>query len=152
LKKAEKSPEICLVSKARCGCADGFAAAFSLIELLIVIAVISLLLSIGLPAFSRCRSLAEQAVCQSHLRQWGLAFELYANNNNDYYPHIDGSDRLGDETPTTMADKADLFGWVEVLPPMWGDKPWRDYEPWQHPTGDTFFQCPAPELVPDQDL
>jgi prepilin-type N-terminal cleavage/methylation domain-containing protein len=114
--------------------------AFSLIELLIVISIISLLLGILMPALSRARVIARQVVCQSRLRQWGLAFETYAAANDNYYPHIDGLDR--DKGP------ADQFGWVDVLPPAMGEKPWRDHNHWEYPDKGTIFQCPSAKLLP----
>ena len=97
--------------------------AFSLLELLVVISVTSLLLGILIPALNRCRSLAKQTVCQSRLRQWGLAFEAYSSGNNGFYPHIDGRDRT-EENPETEADVADYYyGWIDVLPPLMGERP-----------------------------
>jgi len=123
--------------------------AFSLIELLVVISIISLMLGLLLPALSRTRSIARQTVCQSRLRQWGLAFETYAVENNGFYPHIDGRDRT-ESNPQTDAEWADfLFGWIDVLPPLMGNKSWRDYDYWQKPGKDTIFQCPSAELAPD---
>ena len=58
---------------------SSFYSAFSLIELLAVISVTTLLIGLALPALSRTRAIAKQAVCQSRLRQWGLAFEIYAH-------------------------------------------------------------------------
>jgi len=125
------------------------AGAFSLLELLVVISVTSLLLGILIPALNRCRSLAKQAVCQSRLRQWGLAFEVYAVSNNGFYPHIDGRDRTGklpkNPTPEEVADY--YFGWVDVLPPLMGEKPWRDYELYKRPGIETVFQCPSARLL-----
>jgi len=109
--------------------------AFSLLELLVVISVTSLLLGILIPALNRCRSLAKQTVCQSRLRQWGLTFEMYAVENDGFYPHIDGLDR--------SASRADLFGWVDMLPPLMGEKPWREHKLWHKPGRDTIFQCPS---------
>jgi prepilin-type N-terminal cleavage/methylation domain-containing protein len=111
--------------------------AFSLIELVVVISIISLLLGILMPALSRSRALTKQAVCQSRLRQWGLAFETYAASNSGYYPHIDGLDRAN--------GNADNFGWVDMLPPLMGEKRWCDYPLWQKPTKG-IYQCPAAKL------
>jgi len=116
--------------------------AFSLVELLVVISIIALLTGIILPAFGRARSIARQTVCQSRLRQWGLAFETYAVENDGYYPHIDGRDRTPNN-PQTGAEMADYYsGWIDVLPPLMGEKPWRDYDYWQKPGNNTIFQCP----------
>ena len=59
---------------------------FTLIELLIVVAVIALLMSILLPSLSRARESAMLAVCMSQLKQVGVGFGLYAKNNKGYFP------------------------------------------------------------------
>jgi len=121
---------------------------FSLIELLVVISIIFLLLGILLPTFNKCKAIAGQTVCQSQLRQWGLAFEMYALENNGYYPHTDGRDRTGDEEPISLAGKIDYyFGWVDVLPLLMGEKPWRDHEAWNYPGVGTIFQCPSAKIM-----
>ena len=58
------------------------AAGFTLIELLVVIAVIALLMAILLPALGRVRTQARTLVCQSNLRQWGVVFSMYMNDND----------------------------------------------------------------------
>ncbi len=61
-------------------------AGFTLVEILAAIAIISLLVAIVLPAFSRARLTGQQTRCQANLRQLGLAQETYAGNRDDYYP------------------------------------------------------------------
>ena len=56
---------------------------FTLIELLVVISIIALLMSIMMPALSRAREQGRKIVCQSNLRQQGLASILYSEANND---------------------------------------------------------------------
>ena len=58
----------------------------TLIELLVVIAIIAILAAMLLPALSKAREKARQANCQSNLKQIGLAFALYADSNDDFYP------------------------------------------------------------------
>lgn len=126
--------------------------AFSLVELLAVISIVALVISLVLPALGRARSAAKETACKNRLRQWGLAFQMYATQNDGYYPHIDGRDRCGDQEPITPAGIADYyFGWVDMLPPLMGEKPWRDHDLWQHPGVDTVFQCPLAKLVSDED-
>jgi prepilin-type N-terminal cleavage/methylation domain-containing protein/prepilin-type processing-associated H-X9-DG protein len=59
--------------------------AFTLLELLVVIAVIAILTAIVTPALRAAKDQAHRAVCASNIRQLGLANSCYAGNNNDYY-------------------------------------------------------------------
>ena len=131
------------------GCAPA-RGAFTLLELLIVVAVIALLAGMLLPALGRARDLARRVHCQARLKQWGVAFEMYASENGGLYPHIDGRDRCGDTPGRRPADLADWwFGWVDVLPPLIGQRPWREYAPWEKPGAETFFQCSSAQLAAD---
>ena len=59
--------------------------AFTLIELLIVVAIIGLLMAVLLPSLRAGREQAKAAVCGSNLRQIALANELYANEHHHRY-------------------------------------------------------------------
>lgn len=60
--------------------------AFTLIELLTVIAIIGILAAILIPVVAAVRESARAAVCFSNLRQMGMATLLYADDHNERYP------------------------------------------------------------------
>ena len=79
----------------RCGPDASFLAqcrlrrAFTLVELLVVIAVIAILAGLLLPALTRARSKARQIQCINNNKQVLLAFRMYAEDNRDSYPLCD---------------------------------------------------------------
>ena len=64
---------------------------FTLIELLVVISIISLLISILLPALGNARKAARNAVCLTGIRQIGLAISMYGADNHQYIPPQNGN-------------------------------------------------------------
>ena len=55
---------------------------FTVVELLVVIAIIAVLMGILMPALSRARELGKRAVCLGHIKQMGLSWVLYADEND----------------------------------------------------------------------
>jgi len=59
---------------------------FTLIELLVVIAVIALLMGILMPALSKARDMGKRVGCMSNMRQVGIAYQMYVNQNEKLPP------------------------------------------------------------------
>lgn len=68
--------------------------AFTLIEMLVVIAIVSMLAALLLPAFLSARGRARQISCASNLHQIGLGMAMYVDSADGYYPFaVDAADR-----------------------------------------------------------
>ncbi|HSW45498.1 MAG TPA: prepilin-type N-terminal cleavage/methylation domain-containing protein [Phycisphaerae bacterium] len=61
--------------------------AFTLIEVLVVVAIIALLLAVLLPSLKRARDQARTAVCASNIRTTAQAMYFYTQANSDYFPN-----------------------------------------------------------------
>ena len=68
----------------------GLRRAFTLIELLTVIAIIAILAAILFPVFAKAREKAEQTQCVNNCKQLGTAMSMYATDYDSRFPLING--------------------------------------------------------------
>jgi prepilin-type N-terminal cleavage/methylation domain-containing protein/prepilin-type processing-associated H-X9-DG protein len=108
---------------------------FTLVELLVVIAVISILAAMLLSALGKARATAQATACKNNLKQWGLATHLFATDNGDYLP------KNGSSGGNSTTD-----GWYVDLPkamnlPIYADMAWRTDS--NVDVGNSVWICPS---------
>ena len=84
---------------------------FTLVELLVVIAIIALLAGILVPVFAKAKEKANQASCQSNLRQLYVACMQYAQDCDDRMPSVYNWD----------AERTMCLWWGDVIQPYVAD-------------------------------
>lgn len=61
--------------------------AFTLIELMVVVAIIAILAAILLPVLAQAQLRAKRIQCLNNIRQLGIAAQVYTGDNSDFYPY-----------------------------------------------------------------
>lgn len=88
---------------------------FTLVELLVVIGIIAVLIAILLPALSSARRSARTLACLSNIRELGMVFRFYANDNSGYLPRRVWTDMPGVTTGYTWPAELWSRGYVKNL-------------------------------------
>jgi len=82
--------------------------AFTLVELLIVIAIIAVLAALLLPVLAKAKEQGRATACLSNLRQIGVALQIYVHENNNRMPVMYDALLSTNGTPTTNLATIDL--------------------------------------------
>lgn len=99
-----------------------FNIAFTLLELLIVIAVIAILASIFLPALNSAREKVKQISCLGNMKQLNLGMNYYANDNNSWLPEYPSDSSAIDCWDTRIAEYVNYKKYHEN-DVVWGSSP-----------------------------
>ena len=114
-------------------------AAFTLLELLLVIAICALLFGLLLPALSKAKTKGRQLECLNHLRQWGFAYHLYAEDQDDAVPE-EGN------TTLEISHTQNRVAWYNKVTPYVGELTLVELYAKQSPPlpfSRSLFACPA---------
>lgn len=114
--------------------------AFSLIELLVVSAIIAILASLVALALSSAKERGKSARCISNLRQIGIATWIYADENGDQFHHVAG--KIPDEGQWTANPWTDRILPADHPSAYWG----VGYSQYVYGTKEV-FRCPSAQHV-----
>lgn len=126
--------------------------AFTLIELLVVVAVIGVLAGLLVPSLGRGRALAKQTACLGLVRQWAVAIQMYASEQQDWMPregfHTNGVVGWNNWNQIRNPQASDV--WYNCLAPYSGFRGAAGYgevtERAGFYSGSSGFRCPGARI------
>ena len=107
--------------------------AFTLVELLIVVAIILILAAILFPVFARRHTESPRSSCQSNLKQIGLGFLQYTQDYDEVFPRT----KVFNLSASLPPSYAQPFGWADALQP--------------YLKSTQIFQCPSGQMNAETD-
>jgi prepilin-type N-terminal cleavage/methylation domain-containing protein/prepilin-type processing-associated H-X9-DG protein len=135
---------------------------FTLIELLVVIAIIAILAAMLLPALAKAKEKASRIACLSNLRHWGLALDMYLDDNSQTFPDFsianntpgarggyDQDNILWTDLATFHSGGYGNSAWFNALPPYVSKKALWQYaaDPTNFVNGRNVFTCPTARFL-----
>lgn len=103
---------------------------FTLVELLVVMAIIAILAALLLPALSRAKAKAQRTACMNNLRQINLGIRMYADDSQEATP--------SPGVPTSPTDALNLYSGYKAL-----------MKSYVRVNDDRLFACPADRFYPN---
>lgn len=109
--------ELPAVSRRKSGASRKGRHAFTLVELLVVVAIIALLVSMLLPTLGKAKEQARMAICASNLKGLGVAFSTYTAANSRWWPAPApyGGMAYGETWPAPSVGVGPEYSWDTIL-------------------------------------
>ena len=115
---------------------------FTLVELLVVVAIIAILIALLLPAIQKVRDSSNTLQCKNKLKQMGIALHSYVSEHKVFPPALVVTPSQTSYPCPPPPDQKIFFGWMSRILPYMEQKPlyeqvnWAAW-PWQHPIYET---------------